>query len=621
MNVAPTTLAAALLFLAATLPAAASDPAAAPASPLTFEEIVRWGNNAAKAEQALAQGLLVNEATSQQGFTPLLYAVSGMQDNPAVVQRLLAAGANPHVRARNSHASTPLLLASARQLTGSLAVLLQAGADPADRDALGNTGLHLALSGLDDRNPRFLPLDTLCLLYAAGADLNALNDRGESPLSLALAGRYLNHARLLLEWGAAPLTPLDPHADTLFQAAQKADREWVTLCLQAGLSINHAQQDGTTPLFAAAGTADSEFIQWMLQQHASPYDLRRTAAKPTVLFWALDNKESEARQHAALKTLLEARASIHINNQQPEGGDSVLMRAAEQDKASIVRLLREYGANIHAKDLSGRTPLARAVAAGAVAASQELAGLGARVDETDNSNLSILDHAVRLHKAEQALPLMRLLLQHGASPTGQTLFLASQSGTPEALSLLLEQGMDPNTANPQSSNTLLHLSRAACTDTLLKTEANPNQPNCLGYTPLHFAAMNTFINGGRETGKLHLLLAAGADVHARNSRGDTPLMVADFHCGDGEQAWEILLAAGADPFATNNEGQTTLMCAFRSGKSPAKADAARCAYIEALLRAGVDPRARDKQGRTALDYARKVECAAAIRRLEELEKP
>jgi ankyrin repeat protein len=53
---------------------------------------------------------------------------------------------------------------------------------------------------------------------------------------------------------------------------------------------------------------------------------------------------------------------------------------------------------------------------------------------------------------------------------------------------------------------------------------------------------------------VRLLLAAGADVNARDKRGNTALM----RCRDGVEQVELLLKAGADPNARNLEGETAL---------------------------------------------------------------
>lgn len=72
--------------------------------------------------------------------------------------------------------------------------------------------------------------------------------------------------------------------------------------------------------------------------------------------------------------------------------------------------------------------------------------------------------------------------------------------------------------------------------------------NELRVQPLHSAA------AGRQTEICRLLLAAGADVNAREAGGFTPLHAAAQN-GDPEMV-ELFLSAGADPAATTDEGKT-----------------------------------------------------------------
>ena len=66
-----------------------------------------------------------------------------------------------------------------------------------------------------------------------------------------------------------------------------------------------------------------------------------------------------------------------------------------------------------------------------------------------------------------------------------------------------------------------------------------------GYTPIHAAASY----GHREL--ISILIERGADVHARDTDGDTPL----HHCDDKSTA-EYLISLGARPDVPNNEGKT-----------------------------------------------------------------
>ena len=88
-------------------------------------------------------------------------------------------------------------------------------------------------------------------------------------------------------------------------------------------------------------------------------------------------------------------------------------------------------------------------------------------------------------------------------------------------------------------------------------------------------------------------LAAGADVAARNSFGETPLHWAAYN--EKPAVVQALLAGGADPNARTEDGLTPLLLAVRYTEDPA--------VIQALLAAGADPNARAVFGLTALHLA------------------
>jgi hypothetical protein len=117
-----------------------------------------------------------------------------------------------------------------------------------------------------------------------------------------------------------------------------------------------------------------------------------------------------------------------------------------------------------------------------------------------------------------------------------------------------------------------------------------------GDTALHVAAAAYDIDFARG------LVAAGADVRARNRRGAEPLHAA-VTGGPGASTWNpqrqaamvtYLVEAGADPNATAAGGVTPLHRAVRN----------RCsAAVRALLDAGADPHRTNDSGSTALMLA------------------
>ena len=78
----------------------------------------------------------------------------------------------------------------------------------------------------------------------------------------------------------------------------------------------------------------------------------------------------------------------------------------------------------------------------------------------------------------------------------------------------------------------------------------------LGSTPLHMAATNP------DTGPLQALLAAGADVNAKDMDGNTPLHMAAY--SNKFEHSKLLLEAGADVNAVSLGGRTPVAMARKS---------------------------------------------------------
>ena len=97
---------------------------------------------------------------------------------------------------------------------------------------------------------------------------------------------------------------------------------------------------------------------------------------------------------------------------------------------------------------------------------------------------------------------------------------------------------------------------------LLDGGAEPDKPNCAGYTPLHVVAFS-FSNKGR-TDVVKLLLDGGAQPNKENhNNGMTPLSIAA-EFGHKEMI-QLLLERGADPYKTDRWGRTPLHFALRWG--------------------------------------------------------
>ncbi|HVY71221.1 MAG TPA: ankyrin repeat domain-containing protein [Verrucomicrobiae bacterium] len=131
--------------------------------------------------------------------------------------------------------------------------------------------------------------------------------------------------------------------------------------------------------------------------------------------------------------------------------------------------------------------------------------------------------------------------------------------------------------------------------------------------PLHYAADgapgNPSWSAKRQVATLRLLLAAGANTHAQDKNGATPLHRAvRTRCA---AAVQCLLDAGADATIRNKPGSTPFHLAVqntgRGGSGNDEAKAAQREIIRAFLDHGARPSVKDARGRSVLDWAKTPE--------------
>jgi uncharacterized protein len=378
-------------------------------------------------------------------FSCVAFAQQGEPDGTTPLQRAVYAGDTTEVRR-----------------------LLAAGAEPQAANLFGATPMMLAASAGR--------ADIIALLLKAGADVNSPNEEGQTALMLVARTGNVEAAQLLLRHRA------DVHArerwggqTALMWAAAQSQPQMIRLLLSHGARID---ERSTVRDWQRRVTAEGR-----------PKDMYRGGLTP-LLFAAREGCV------ACLRVLHERGADIDLTD--PDGATALILALLNRNW-DAAKFLIEAGADVNLWDIYGQTPLY-------VAVDMNTLPVGRRIE------LPSMDHA-------SGEDIVRLLLQRGANPNAQLKLRPRYRNIPN------DRYRDPMIV--WGTTPLLRATKAGdlpLVRLLLQHGALVNLANSQGVTPLMAAAGDGHIHDptrGRARSEddalecYALLRAAGADVNVR----------------------------------------------------------------------------------------------------------
>ncbi|KAF4982526.1 hypothetical protein FZEAL_1865 [Fusarium zealandicum] len=443
------------------------------------------------------------------------------EGHAATVSELISAGADPN-RIDDWMKTTPLYEAADKNHDAVIKVLLGAGVDPLappspsddDKAKMDKPAFRSACErGHVEAVDAFLPHIDMkamqdCLTWAAQA--------GQS--------RVVTH---MLSQPGIEIDHMDHGSTSLFKACMRRDLATVKALLAAGANprLLNGLEDASGPKAAEASCRQFTSLHVIcgLRDHAYGID-----------YWA-DWDDDDSCEMARL--VIEHGVDIHL---QIEDGTTALHYAVGRSY-HLSRLLLESGASAQVDDIRGRTPLHHCRAPACVPLLVEEGGADVNAQDVYGDT-----------------PLVAAF--------GQDRF--HQDGLESQVLLLLECGADARVLTSAGESTL-HLALES------------------------YQAIPTIIQA---------LLENGADPERRNRCSETALMVAS-RCQDAEKIWASLLAAGADIHARDRVGHSVLW--HQATRWPVCQGDGRWSHgdVQFLLDHGADPHSRDSRGRTLLHQA------------------
>lgn len=273
-------------------------------------------------------------------------------------------------------------------------------------------------------------------------------------------------------------------------AVSKNDEEAVDLFLKAGEPGDRKNEQEQTALHIAVDKGYADLLAKLVKRY-KPLMNHADASGNTPLM-------SAARQgnEPIVKLLLESDSDVNYLVPDREGAASALQAAMDapdlkNEHLDVVQDLLQHGADVKARNASGRSALLFAAEHGRAEAAKLLLEKGADVNEADQKGIFPLYAAACRGHAE----LITLLAEKGANmkaalPGGQTpLMCASREGRMSAINVLVERGAAINAKTPEGIAALTEASRRGDLDAvklLLEKGADP----AAGYLPDSFIALN-----------------------------------------------------------------------------------------------------------------------------------
>lgn len=467
-------------------------------------------------------------------------------------------------------------------------------------------------------------IDATKELLAAGAKVNVLGKKGETPLELAARAGSLEIVKLLVANGAS----LKMHHSFYRTAGEAALSETLAHCrediarylLASGVQIGEGFRQDTSIVENAAKCSPT-LCKLVLDEAIKSRQESHSTVTVTALAAA-----ARAGNVETVRFLLDRGVNVNATDRYlgpalVEAASREDMRHADREisrdnaQLSVVTLLLERGADPNAPGWGMRTALMSASTEGKVKIAQLLLEKGADVNAKSQDGKTAFSCAVEKGHVE----IVRLLADHGAhvnAKTGKgitTLKLAVDRGQTDLVRFLLDKGADANATLEDGSTPLMWAiipDRKDMVKLLLDRGARVNAQTSDGGTALTWAALmeRTELaallkaHGAEETLQaavilrdadgVRRLLAHGADVNSRHADGGTALVDA---AGRGHaDIVSLLLEAGADVNAKRADGSTPLVAAMADGSID---------LITLLLDKGADLKAEDAGGQTPLAEA------------------
>ena len=441
----------------------------------------------------LAEKILSHDSYSpvEQLYPEAVY-YSATNNWPNILSKLLEKRVDVNAPIKGE---TPLSAACNEGYESVVSLLLDNGTDPSVPNKFSETPLHIAVSSRYDDDT-----STAEMLLSAGANVNALDRDGATPLFLACERGKTEFVRLLLSRRANPNIAIEGQYTwyPIHEACTGLHYDVVRLLLDYNADVNVRDEFGETALHRVVSFGDTEsdksccgLVQLLLDAGA---DVNAASIKgKTPLYIACSNGLD-----STVMKMLERGAKVNgIDGKEKK---RPLNAACRNQHMSVVQLLLTNGANPNPQEQGNAN---RYPSAG----------------KPDESPLVEACHF-------QNVKLVNVLLKHGADPNLASmnsdcnpnlkypLFVAVDRRNSDIITSLLNAGADVNAVNDEGESTVCFAAK-----------------NVINWT---YGQSTEEMSSKLST--VRLLLEHGADVNVLMPDGHSPLYITVTALADGQRS-------------------------------------------------------------------------------------
>jgi ankyrin repeat protein len=371
------------------------------------------------------------------------------------------------------------------------------------RDGLGNSVLHYAAQWKLDT---YIPY-----IINAGAEKEAANATGETPLFIAAKSNGASTVKVLLANGAS-LNARDSLGNSALHAAVRWNAAGAaSVLLDAGIDINSYAFSGKTPLHDAVRLGISD-LETLLIRRGANLEARDTEGNTPLA-------EAVA---AGFTPTVERLAGFGADpSARNARGDTPLHAAVAMGRNDLVNVLLGLGASIHARNSRGKTPFTLALAS-----SRELVSTLLTKDRLfvpDDDGAAPLTIAV---KEKAPVNMIKAIIDRGAKldpvdREGRTpLRLALDAGSWDTAKFIADAGADPFIPAVDGKTPAEIALGGNEGVRAIFSGRGINARDSAGNTVLHYAAKN------ENPRVVSLLLELGANKNVKNIALESPADIA-----------------------------------------------------------------------------------------------